>query len=349
MASPLAEIDWDNLGSANLVTAMNLLELAYSERANMPALVSAFRGGRGGWPDINLYPWLNNNPQYGKDDWPMLWASDDFDDRTLNAYLSQTKIDNALGTIVPGSGFSYSNYKQDEAQIFLDHAITAWPTMDIINPIDVKKWYDIITSLKKICVEYHYHSGNNYIESYAEGIMKQPINFPQYGQVWYEGGPNPPQSQLPTDWALLFTGPQTKQVVSKLFPYFNQPLNAYIRMTASRYSIYNTKGYSRFSNADYVNTGLIGIPESIAYGSYNFYQNGAVDYVHGLGSQSLEIRQLGAVTRTALAGNILERSLAVPVMPEPTYSGSTIDFSLDTPYAIYENWDIEGGFIYYTP
>ena len=346
MASPLAEIDWDNLESANLVTAMNLLELAYSERANMPYLVGYSNLGRRGRPDLNTFPWLNNSPLYGKDNWPMIWPKN-HGFGNLPTYLSQTKIDNAIGTIVPGNGFYYRDYEQDTAQLFLDHNITEWPVMDIINPTDVKKWYDIITSLKKIGVEYTLQSGVRYIESYAEGIMNYPPTFPQYGEVWYDV--TPPKSQLPTDWALLYAGPQSKQLVSHGSPYFDQPLKARISMTSGRYIIINTKGYSRFDNSDYVATGLTGVPESEAYGSYNYTQSGAVDYVHNLGSQSLEIRALDAVTRTALAGNVLERSINVPVLPEPIYAGSDIHFELDTFYGIYENWDVEGGFIYWTP
>ncbi len=346
MASPLAEIDWDNLESANLVTAMNLLELAYSERTNMAYLVTGALPRRA---KIDLYPWLNNTPNYGRDDWPMIWSiNSDFITSTLSLYLSQTKIDAALGTIVSGSGFRDNHYRLDEAQLFVDHGITEYPEMDIINPTDVKKWYDIITSLKKIKAEGAYHSGRNYIESYAEGIMRNPPVSPTYDQVWY-GTIGPPVAQFTTDWALLYAGPQSKQSVSSYNTYFMQPLGASIRINSTsdkRARI--TKGYSRFDNADYAATGLTGLPESQAYGSYNYYQSGAGTYDPGIGT-AYEIRELGAVTRSQLAGNVLERSIDVPDLNEPTFSSPYIDFTLDTLYSIYENWDVEGGFIYWTP
>ena len=39
--SPLSEINWDDLESQSLVTAMNLLQLAFAERVNMADLLGA--------------------------------------------------------------------------------------------------------------------------------------------------------------------------------------------------------------------------------------------------------------------------------------------------------------------
>ena len=72
--SPLAEIDWDNLEGQSLITAVNLLQLAFSERVNMADLIGPFRFLGNNRRVLNMFPFLDNSPDVGKPTWPVMWG-----------------------------------------------------------------------------------------------------------------------------------------------------------------------------------------------------------------------------------------------------------------------------------
>ncbi len=364
--SPLAEINWDNLEGQHLITAVNLLQLAFAERMNMAQLIGAFRIVN----NLNLYPFLDNSPRIGKKNWPVMWGSSVPATNMraiLGNYLSETKLNNVLGTS-PNNGFRELNVRLDQDTLLTDLGVTLtgnrateYPRMDIITTENVRFWYDLITSLKYILVDFaHGGAGSNinnhrWLSSYAEGISGDihieffdAITDLRYGPAL----PNPnPLVNLGPDWDGLWDNSvKVKQLIPNSQPAMKIRYESF-GISSQFADVTAIKTYSRFDTSDYDNTGLGGAPIDIrTYGSYGDQETStapATAWAESNGYFEDKIIQLPTAERNVIAGNIVERSIPFDVPSNPN-----VDFvskTILTNHGTYENWDGEGGFQFYTP
>lgn len=163
--SPLAEIDWDNLTSAETTTAVKLLAIATQERYNI-ATVDKSGGmrvvsGIGTLPvsDRNKFPYKNNSPIY------TLNAGDPMVDLSIDvAYLfarmihlyadiekwdaSDTNKEDSITlynlSLPADDPMTYSN------RLFEVTGYTTYPDLSIGAPEEVKKWYDMLDACKYV-------------------------------------------------------------------------------------------------------------------------------------------------------------------------------------------------------
>ena len=361
--SPLAEIDWDNLTSGGylLVTALNLLELMFAERANIPSLTNCSGAINTTFDD--RFPFQSNSPDYGLASWPATFGA------PINSlfgmaggYLSETKITALLG------GTTYSRLAPilDDATIFNDHSITAYPTMEVINAIDVKIWYDILSSMKWVYSDFDVANGGsttttNYDSSLMEGIVINPNTDPRiYGDLV---GNVPPVSQFATDEALLFSGPTAKATATSSLTgvdyyrdaaAFGGPSGTPINITATI-----LKGYNRFDITPLVNTGHTGQPQDHrAYGAMNVLSVDVLggsdfsDYAAAYPFNNDEVHQYATPTRTFVSGNIYEYEVPFstpPTKPTGVRGSFTANFINAGGLSVFDLWDADGGFEFYTP
>jgi hypothetical protein len=368
--SPLSEINWDNLEGQSLITAMNLLQLAFSERVNVAANLGFYRHFGNSSRVLRTFPFFDNSPDVGKPNWPAMWGRQVPNlgwDTALANYLSITKLNNVLGTGILGLGFRYEDVQLDQDTLLTDVGIpltgnraTEYPRMDIINTENIKIWYDMITSLKYIFVDgARGGAGSNgqskFLSSYSEGIFKPDgdtefPNNPFVGQyfVSYDGVFGPPFSQLATDWPQIWTGPRTKRLISGSNPSFKV---RYDYQNGSSALVMAMNTYSRFDTSDFDAIGHSGEPQGIrTYGSFNGSPQGAAGqaWMASNGYDRYKIIQLPSATRTVLAGNQVERNIPIPPPTLPSHE-PTIDLSVTTNHGTYELWDAEGGFEFYSP
>ncbi len=362
-ASPLAEIDWDNLtdGKQSLVTALNLLEKMFGERMNVPALINC--SGSVGTTFVNRYPFKSNSPDYGLATWPATWGPTIFTlGNIVRGYLSETKIAALLG------GTTYNRFAPvlDDATIFSDNGITAYPSLEIINAVDIKTWYDILSSMKWIYSDYDQGNGgsnttSNYDSSSMEGIVINPDTDP----IVYNGiGGNPPVSQFATDEALLFSGPTSKATATAIntgVQYYHDAANFSGLVDSPPTTITSTilKGYNRFGITNLVNAGHTGQPQEFrSYGamgvsSQDFSGRTTFsDYAASYPFNNGEVYQFGTPTRTNTTGNIYEYEVPFatpPTKPTGTVGNFSATFINAGGLSIFENWDLENGFEFYTP
>jgi len=369
--SPLSEINWDDLETQSLVTAVNLLQLAFSERVNMANLLGARGFGAGiNTAVLRSYPFHDNSPIEGKTGWPLTWSSyvpRTGWDRALENYLSQTKLNAIINTTLPFIGnLRHDDFTQDQDTLLTDLGIpltgnrnTEYPRMDIITTESIRFWYDAVTSLKSIFVDQSIGgAGSNFnpkfLSSYSEGIYRPDgsVEFPknifmkQY-DLWYSTIYGPPFAQLPADWASLWTGREAKQLITGSLPNWSVRYN--YTVSGPQLSAMNT--YSRFDTSNFDLLGLSSVPSNID--CYGGYMDGStkIDGQAWLATNGIvpdKVIQFPDPSRDILAGNMVERNIPIPAPTLPA-DGPDIDFNTRTTHFSFENWDYEGGFEFYTP
>lgn len=345
MPSPLEQIDWDNLAGENVALAYKLVQGLYAERVNIANL-------RGNSSTIasnitDKYPFASNSPSFGKVDWPVTWGGAEGATmfRVPLNYVNETKLAAAIGTTGDtGNGFRILDMIWTEAEVFAEHGISDWPDMTIPVAANIKIWYDILTSFKRIVRMYATDTGivGNSALGDATGILMSDGTEEHYG-----GAGEPPMSQLPTDWGALWAGPTTvaggafpsKSLVIE-FEYFDTTETAEVRSFIQAYEI---------DNQDFVDSGFSGSPLSTeAYGSFNYDGDTPFDdWASAIYDQD-EILQMNDPVITDLGGNVDSYSIPhdVPAQPPTT---EDIDGDVISQMAIVEDWDGDGGFEYYTP
>lgn len=366
--SPLAEIDWDNLtdGKQSLVTALNLLEKMYGERMNVPALTNSV-----GNPSVtDRFPFKSNSPDYGLAGWPAIWGADINFLPNIDSYLSETKIAALLGN----NNYSATQPMMSDSQMKADLGISEYPRMDIISADSVKTWYDILSKLKWIGSTYNQgesNSGSRFVESLRSGIIFNPINEPRVYNN--SGNANPqfaPYAQYVTDEALVFNGPNIKEIVSQNVGNPQDPRAFFLQdqFDQGDFEMAATlaKGYSRFDITDLVNTGHIGQPtQHRCYGSMAVLVALSLgepwkDYHDNYIYQDRITYQFPTPTRTLVTGNIYEYEVPfaqpppMPTLTDMQDASFTASFSSkgiqnSGGMHIFDLWDAEGGFEFYTP
>jgi hypothetical protein len=169
MASPLAEIDWDNLQAADVPIAMRLLMLATQERYIVGT--TEWSGGEGG-PYKNEYPlydpFVNSDPKYGRPNDVFANGSNlnVMIDAMALGYRDETRLNEyAAGkvlTTTPASAteivYLRLNSPADDPVTYANRLFenagipgtdgSQYPDLTSGSPLEVKKWYDIITQFK---------------------------------------------------------------------------------------------------------------------------------------------------------------------------------------------------------
>ena len=362
-ASPLAEIDWDNLtsGGYSLVTALNLLEKMFAERMNVPTLINCASTNTS-LVEIDRFPFLSNSPDYGLLTWPATFGPPISAlggvGRIGRCYLSETKIADLLG----GTTYSLFAPVVDDATIFSDHGITEYPALEIISAVEIKKWYDILSSLKWIYSGHSFDNGGSgtfYNSGYRSGQIETPTN----GGIFYGALDPNPLSQYDTDAALVWTGPTSKSVTNTTgsgIGYYRVSYNGTGPVgNATRINAATAKGFNRYDLSTFVASGHAGSPQGFrAYGHMSV--NGSTfggggsgpleDYRDAFEFQNSIVYEFSNPTRTNITGNIFEYEITFNTPPPiPNITGGFSATFNSGGCSTFDLWDQEGGFEFYTP
>jgi hypothetical protein len=159
--SPLAQIDWTNLGSADLPLAVNLLAVATQERFNI-ATVRRSGGIRAGFNagDRNHFPYKSNGPS----DWTLNSGDPlgDFTDQVETLLSDMIKLfadvekwdDAATDQETTDTVYVLSGAADDSGtyanRLFEVTGYTSYPDLSVYAAEEVKKWYDMISECTTI-------------------------------------------------------------------------------------------------------------------------------------------------------------------------------------------------------
>ena len=363
-ASPLAEIDWDNLtsGGYSLVTALNLLERMFAERTTLPTLVNTYSINS---TFIDRFPFLSNSPDYGLPTWPATWGPRIFSlGNILRGYLSETKLINLFA----GGAYTQFGATMDEATLFSDFGITEYPRMDVVNAVDVKKWYDILSSLKWLHSSFDrgaIEDTSFYDSTYREGLVDESNSgggtFGNYKLVYgsFPAG-SPPVAQFITDFNQAWTGPKPKGLADSPSAYyeFDYTGAGVVTNPPTQKQALIFKGYQRFDLSTFEATGHGGLSQDYrSVGAMNIVSqdfNGRTDFADYLSAFQYQHQVFAEFHKPIIVnigGGVYEYGIP---FSEPT----TLPIDVGIFRATFANaggcstfdlWDQEGGFIYYTP
>jgi len=194
--------------------------------------------------------------------------------------------------------------------------------------------------------------------SFSVGIVGLPnVDSVFYGDIV---GDMPPVSQFATDEALLFTGP-TAKATANLSAYYQDEasFSGLVDSPPTRIEATILKGYNRYDITPLVNTGHTGQPQDFrSYGSMfissvdHSGRTDFTDYETAYPYVNNEVHQFPTPTRINTVGNIYEYEVpfATPAT-KPTGVVGRFDATFVNAggLSIFENWDLENGFTYYTP
>lgn len=158
--SPLAQIDWTDLDSADMPLAVSLLMSATQERYSI-ACIDIDGGMRSGQSITRLdkFPYKDNDPDYTTNSGDPMWNItttvtnlignmikfyadiEKWDDAATDLSSETTKYN--LSMTADDSG-TYSN------RLFEVTGYTSYPDLSVYAPEEVKKWYDMITVCKHV-------------------------------------------------------------------------------------------------------------------------------------------------------------------------------------------------------
>ncbi len=340
MATPLSEINWDNLEGHSMVTAINILQKTFSERSNV-AQMTVDDG-----PD-NQFPFANNTPDFGRAGGPYVVGTISLQDDTLvNFARPQSEIDSQLGQ----NSVSFDP-RVTKASFFANHGVADWPELFVANATDVKKLYDMVTSLKKIVFRASTNpdfNQDNYVGYQVEGLD---------GLTDYSISGN----ELAGAHSQIWSGPTTLHT-----PIGGGDIPISIGYTQDSSDIENMtalKGYQKFNRTELVASGFIGVSgEVVSYGGWSIRADNqeGIDWLASQGideSQDEKALLLPSVNvvvqQEVFEGDLLDTKtydieFDVPPRPSPWGVGKTSGAHIVHQWYV-EDWDYEGGFEFYTP
>lgn len=165
--STLADIDWTDLDSAEMTTAIKVLLIACQERHNI-AFMDFAGDFFGPIPTPNVFPFADNDPIYTLFDGdPFVNPSGEVEallSKSLIHYLDVDKLDDYVGTTDTDTGVNSVKLQtyNDAAdapgtydnRLFEKTGYTSWPDLSVCAPEEVKKLYDMVTTLKVVIRPY---------------------------------------------------------------------------------------------------------------------------------------------------------------------------------------------------
>ena len=399
MASPLADIDWTNLDSAELSTAVKLLCKATQERYNIARV--EFDGGyfdNPGDPQVFIFPSVDpTTPEYELNDGDPV---EDFSTQVQNLlqdclrfYVDTDKVDAQIGTTEAGTiDIKTYNDAADapgtyDNRLFEKTGYTSWPDLSVYAAAEVKKWYDMVTTLKVVWRTYVNTSGTPSNDNYRIWVGEFDKDFSKFyvvdedgaeyygGQTEGEGGEatsnTTPFTDFKTGNGNLFASGDftfTEGVDTGTPPEWDRPY----KLNVGRLSGGNYWNYIRAARLTIVgdwtdieaNTGITGRPidydESIDV-IRTFTETFPTGEDPNTGTPAAEDviyrRSINSVTAVGDEEKIeIDDQITAGTMPTNITDIGTseeilINIRLENGIRgiFYENWDDDGGFIYFTP
>ena len=364
-ASPLADIDWDNLTGAESNLAMGLLQRAFNER-----LVVARINSRQHDPEIiNFYPFPDDNPTndatWGKTGTASAWHWSLWKDRfaafgglaisRLCYHYADIQYINAnINTVIPAlqGQFSEDNLNLSPAKVFAYIGITDWPAMVNPNAIEIKQWYDIL------CLFTHVFTSDSaqgrgaisgtLVKKEWSGIFAGTSGTGFPGTTTYIDGGSPSIPDLTTDWAQLYTGPRVRELMSNSEPINDTYVDASLSVSGILYDIIAARRYITINNQDLTDTGYTRVPkETVCWGQWE--TSGDATYLANNGIVDLKLISFSC-TSVRTAATVEYQATDAP-FSLPSFSGGD-EFRADKHMRFFDNWnDPTGatGFQFYTP
>ena len=161
--STLADIDWTDLDSAEMTTAIKVLLIACQERHNI-AFMDFTGTFPGPTPSPDIFPFADNDPIFTLSEGdPFLNPSgfvESLLSKSLIHYADLDKLDDYVGTTDTGSvALQTYNDAADapgtyDNRLFEKTGYTSWPDLSVGAPEEVKKLYDMVTTLKVVIRQY---------------------------------------------------------------------------------------------------------------------------------------------------------------------------------------------------
>jgi len=399
MASPLADVDWDNLSSAELSTAIFLLCKATQERYNIGRL--NFTGNyfnNPGDPHLYIFPSEDSTAtQFNLNDGDPLedWSQDveDLFDGMIRFYVDTEKTDDQIGTTEGGTPDVKTYADAADAPGTYDNRLfevtgyTSWPDLSVYAGAEVKKWYDMITTLKVINREYIQVAGSPVNDNYRIWVGEFDKDFTKFfvvdedgaqyygGQTEGEGGESTGNTTPFTDFKTgndnLFdngdytftegvdTGtPPTWYIPYKLNfgrlaggNYWNWIRSARLTIVGDWTDVESNLGVTgRPIDYDESIDKIRGFTETFPTGEDpNTGTPAAEDVIYRRSIESvivngdeIEIEIDDQITPGTMPTNITDIGTSEEIVIE-------VDIENGARGRFYENWDGDGGFIYFTP
>ena len=360
-ASPLEDIDWNNLDGAESNLAMGLLQRAFNER-----WVVARINSRQDDPEIiNFYPFPDDNPTndatWGKTGTASAWHWTKWENEFggsaiafLCRYYADIQFINAnINTVIPEVGglFSESNINLSPAKVFAYIGIADWPAVVNPNAIELKQWYDILCLFTHLFTSDSAQGNGNIsgtlVKKEWSGIFAgtSGTGFPTTFRYIDGGSPSIPD--LTTDWAQLYTGPRVRELMNNSEPVNGRYVFASISVTIF-YNITAVRRYITINNQDLTDTGYTRVPlETVCWGQWE--TTGDATYLANNGIVDLKLISFSC-TSVRTAATVEYQATDTP-FSLPSFSGGD-EFSARKHMRFFDNWnDPTGtvGFQFYTP
>jgi hypothetical protein len=367
-ASPLAQIDWNNLDGADSNTVMNLLQRAFNERlvvARINTSTAAENTEFFPFPDdnpTNSARWGNTASLWRWTNWPQFEATQIMDDLCRN-YADMTYINANINTVIPllGGFNDEDNLNLTPTKVFNYIGIADWPRVRNPNKTELKQWYDILKLLTHVYMADTRAGGSggsiggSLIDNEYSGIYDTGFLSPSDRQYFVSGTPD--LGDLATDWASLYGGPTAKT------SYIGQsdPLLDVVYDNSSSYSITALRWYVTINNQDLTDTGYTREPlESKCWGQWDIRidNRGGFEppdpvataaYLAAENLVDLKLIDFGASSVRTSATVELQSTDSAPTLPD---HNDKISFRNNKILRFFDNWnDPTGatGFQFYTP
>ncbi len=365
-ASPLADVDWNNLEGEDSNTVMNLLQRAFNER-----LVVAMVNSANTSPVKDFFPFPDDNPSnspfWGTAGTPSLWRwtnwtspSSQIMDDLCRHYADMTYINANINTVIGALGdFSdEDNINLTPTKVFNYIGITEWPRVFNPNVTELKQWYDILLLFTHVYM-FETRTGitginGALIKREYSGILETTsAAFIGHDRQYFVTPipPAPDIADLTTDWALLYSGPTARFQDTLIDDHVRALFNP------ASYRIKSDREYITISNQNLTDTGYTRVPlESKCWGQWDTFLQGSpsdatasLAYLATNGIVDLEfIDFLGSSIRSS---SEVELQANDPAFTLPVFADE-IGFTENRHLRFFDNWnDPTGatGFQFYTP
>lgn len=362
--SPLAQIDWNNLGAADANTVMNLLQRAFNERlvvARINLSTSVLNTRFFPFPDdnpTNSATWGNTSSLWRLTTWGGV-NTPVMDDLCRN-YADMTYINSNINTVIPvlGDKSTETNINLTPTKVFNYIGITEWPRVRNPNKTALKQWYDILLLFTHIYMAdtntaFSGNVGGTLIDSEFSGLYDTGFSDPSDRQYFVSGTPD--LADLASDWALLYAGPTART------SYFakDNPL-IQVRWGVNDYQILASRFYITMNNQSLTDTGYTRVPlESKCWGQWDInIDSGGFNppdpiatavYLAANNLVDLELIDFGASSIRTGASIELQATDSAPALPT---HADKISFNMAKNLRFFDSWnDPTGatGFQFYTP
>tara|TARA_Y100000593_G_scaffold65334_1_gene120403 strand:- start:93 stop:1295 length:1203 start_codon:yes stop_codon:yes gene_type:complete len=399
MASPLADIDWNNLDSAEMTTVVKLLLKATQERYNIGRL--NFNGAyfnNPGDPHQYTFPSQDSTAvEFELNDGDPLqdWTTEveDLISGCLRFYVDTEKTDDQIGATEAGSPDIKILSDVADAPLTYDNRLfeitgyTSYPDLSVYAAEEVKKWYDMISAMKVVWRLYVSVSGVSINDNFRIWKGEFDKDFSKFfvvdedgaeyygGQTEGEGG-EPTSNTTPyTDFKagndnLFDSGDFTFTEGTDIGtpPIWYQPYNLHVgRLAGGNY--WNWMRSARLTIvADWTdvenNLGVTGRPVDYDE-SIDKIRTFSEDFPTGLDPNTGTPAAEDVIYRRSIESvtvNVNEIEIEIDDQVTPgTLPTNITDLAADEEIRIgvdiensargrfYENWDGDGGFIYFTP